>query len=197
MSQNYSIDRDLKVIAKMGDTFNHYVLSDMLYMSVEGGIFSSVNMPQLTIGAFLLRLRRLNQLRDALNSSQEATLDKALSQYDAVRKEWTLHYEEKMEREAQSRLKAMSNFFRECRENIKTCSSAYLVEASRRTIIEELVIALDEQRVESAHLKSRIQHTDNELRSWVTTGEFLWSDMLLPLYPQERFWWLYGRPNAD
>ena len=196
MSQNYSIDRDLKVIAKMGETFNHYVLSDMLYMSVEGGIFSSVNMPQLTIGSFLLRLRRLNQLRDAMNVTQQAILDKALAQHDAVRKEWTVHYEEKMEREAQSRLKAMGEFFRECRENIKTCSSAYLVEASRRTVIEELVIVLDEQGVESGNLKSRIQHTDNELRSWVTAGEFLWSDMLLPIYPQERFWWLYGRPES-
>ena len=102
-----------------------------------------------------------------------------------------------MEREVQSRLKAMGEFFRDCRESIKLCSGAYLVEAMRRTIIQELMIALDEQGVESGNLKFKLQHTDNELRSWVTAGEFLWSDRLLPLYPQESFWWLYGRPEPD
>ncbi len=113
MSTEYSIDRDLKEIAKMGETLKHYVLSDMLYMSVEGGIFSSKGMPQLTTGAFLLRLRRLNQFRDEMNGVQQATLDKATAQYQAVRNEWTVHYEEKMEREALSRLNSLGEFFRD------------------------------------------------------------------------------------
>lgn len=197
MSTEYSIDRDLKEIAKMGETLKHYVLSDMLYMSVEGGIFSSKGMPQLTTGAFLLRLRRLNQFRDEMNGVQQATLDKATAQYQAVRNEWTVHYEEKMEREALSRLNSLGEFFRDCRENKKSCSGAYRTEALRRTIIQELIIALTAQGFDSGQVTSRATHTDNELRTWVTTGDFIWSDKLMSVYPRETFWWLYGQIEAE
>lgn len=193
MSSKYSIDRDLKEIAKMGEILNHYVLSDMLYMSIEGGLFSSRDMPQMTTGAFLLRLRRLNHFRDEMNGVQQATLDKAVAQHHAIRNEWTVHYEQKMEREAQSRVKSLAEFFRDCRENVKSCSSAYRTEALRRTIIQELIMALDEQGFDSQAVKLRVNHTDNELRSWVTDGEFIWSDKLVSVYPKERFWWLYAR----
>jgi len=193
MSSRYSIDRDLKEIAKMGETLQHYVLSDMLYMSIEGGLFGSRDMPQITMGAFLLRLRRLNQFRDEMNGVQQATLDKAIAQHNAVRNEWTVHYEQKMEREAESRLKLLAEFFRDCRDNVKECSDAYRVEALKRTIVQELVMALDEQGYESQAVKSRVYHTDKELRGWVTDGEFIWSDKLMSVYPKERFWWLYGR----
>lgn len=197
MSTKYSIDRDLKEIAKMGETLKHYVLSDTLYMSVDGGLFSSKNMPQLTIGAFLLRLRRLTEFRNEMSGVQQAILDKAVVQHNEVRKEWTVHYEQKMAREALSRLKAMAEFFRECRESIKTCSGAYLIEALRRTIIEELVMALDEQGAESQNVNSTVHHTDNELRTWVMAGDFIWSEKLAAVYPKESFWWLYGRPESD
>lgn len=197
MSTNYSIDRDLKEIAKMGNTLQTYVLSDQLYMSVDGGLFSSKNMPQLTTGAFLLRLRRLTQFRDEMNGVQQTILDKAIAQHNEVQNEWTVHYGQKMEREVLSRLKAMTEFFRDCRESIQTCSGAYPIEALRRTIIQELLMVLDEQGVDSPDVTSRTHHTDNELRTWVVAGDFIWAEKLASVYPKESFWWLYGHPESE
>jgi len=197
MSAEYSIDRDLNELVKMSETLKDYVLSEMLYMSVEGGLFGSEGMPQLTTGAFLLRLRRLNHFRDEMNGTQQATLDKAIDHYNAVREEWTVHYEQKMVREALSRLKMIAEFFRECRENKNACWDAYPIEALRRTIIQELIIALDDQEIDFQDVITLAKQTDNELRTWVTMGDFTWSDELMPVYPKETFWWLYGQVEAE
>lgn len=197
MSKNYSIETDLKELSKMGDALEKYIPSDELYMSVGGGgFFSASSMPQLTTGAFLLRLRRLNQLRGELTSAQQATLDKATAQHDSVRKEWAVHYEKKAVREALSRLKSMNEFFRECRESMKLCANAYPTEAQRRTIIQELLIAMDEYGFDKHEVVTQVHRTDGELRSWIQSGEFIWDDTLKSVYPLSTFWWLYGRPDA-
>lgn len=196
MSNAYSIDKDLKEIAKMGDQLETYIPSDELYMSVGGGLFGSGNMPQLTTGSFLLRMRRLNQLRDEMTGVQQATLDKAIAQYSEVTEEWAVHHEKKMVKEALSRLKAMNEFFRECRESMRTCANAYPVEAQRRTIVQELIIAMNDANMDMQEVITQSHQTDGELRRWITAGEFIWSDMLQIAYPRETFWWLYGRPDA-
>lgn len=197
MSSNYSIERDLKEVEKMGNAIKRYLPSDELYMSVGGGFFGSGNMPQLTTGVFLLRLRRLNYFRDELSSVQSATLDKAMAQYQEARSEWAIHTEKKMIREGLSRLKAMNEFFRECRDSMKTCANSYSPEAIRRTIVQELIIAMDDQGVDSHEVVTQTHSVDAELRRWITKGDFIWSDKLEPVYPRDSFWWLYGRPDAS
>lgn len=196
MSSKYTIEQDMKELSTMGDNLAQYIPGDELYMGVGGGFFGS-NMPKLTLGAFLMRLRRLNQLRDSLSPVQQAELDKAMTQHDQVRKEWTVHYEKKLTWEAQSRLKAMEEFFRECRENMKTCANAYSPEASRRTIVQELLIAMEKYGVNTHQVITQAHQTDAELRRWITAGDFIWSDELQPIYPRDTFWWLYGHPEAE
>ncbi len=197
MSKNYSLEKDLKELAKMGDSIEKYVPSNELYMSVGGGgFFSASNMPQLTTGAFLLRLRRLTHFRDQMTSVQEATLDKAIVQHDSVRKEWAVHYEKKAIREGLSRLKSMNEFFRECRDSMKLCANAYPTEALRRTIVQELVMAMDDYGYDKHEVITQTHKTDGELRRWITAGEFIWSETLQAVYPQDSFWWLYGRPDS-
>lgn len=195
MSSNYSLDRDLKELAKMADAIKQYMHSDDLYMSVGGGFFGSSNMPQLTTGVLLLRIRRLNHFRDQMNASQIATLDKALEQYETARTEWAVHAEKKMVREGMSRLKAMNEFFRECRDSMKTCHNVYLPEALRRTLVQELLIAMDAQGLDTHEVITQSHKVDSELRRWVTAGDFIWSEELKPVYPADTFWWLYGRPD--
>src|SRR3990172_2368406 len=115
VSEKYSIDRDLKETEAMAGALASYVRSDELYGRVgSGGMFAGRDMPSLTVGALLMRLRRLNALRDEMTDSQVARLKKAESQHGAVSNEWRRHYQQKMLREANSRLDAMSAFFDEC-----------------------------------------------------------------------------------
>lgn len=197
MSTSYSIERDLKEIAQMGDALQSYVPSDELYVSVSGGLFGGRDLPQLTIGAFLLRMRRLSYFQDELTGVQEATLSKAIAQYDEVRQEWAVHHEKKVNREVLSRLKMMTAFFRECRDSMRSCASAYPVEAQRRTIVQELIIGMDDYDLDTHEVTTALHMTDGELRKYVTAGDFIWDAKLQPVYPRDTFWWLYGQPDSE
>ena len=196
MSFNYSLKRDLEELAQMGDKLHEYILGDALYMPVSGGFFRSSSTPQLTTGAFLLR-RRLSQLRDELDAAAQAQLDATLAQHDDIQREWRMHYEKKLQQEVDSRLKTMVAFFRECSESPRDCAAAYPVEAMRRTIVQEIMLAMDEFGYDKRELLPKVPHCDSGLRRYFRSGEFIWSSPLEPVYPREIFWWLYGTPAAN
>jgi uncharacterized membrane-anchored protein YhcB (DUF1043 family) len=193
MSSNYSLEKDLKEAKAMADGLASYVRGDSLYGNAGGGIFSS--MPSLTVGALVMRLRRLDALRDQMQDRQQKTLDSAIDTYDNVIREWRHHYEQKILREMDSRLDAMRSFFKECAESERQCASVYRPEQLRRTIVQELLRESDSQNIAiSDTLKNKVRSTDKSLRGFFRPAEFEWSEMLQPVYSEDEFWWLYQRP---
>lgn len=190
--QNYSIDRDLKEAEAMAKALAPYVRVETLYGSVGGGFFNK--MPSLTIGSLLLRLRRLNVLKDEMTSAQRSQLLEIESMNRSVYNEWRMHYETKMVREANSRLDAMKHYFDECNSNPKLCASVYRPEAFRRTVVEEIIIEMEHLRVESAELHTKKRATDSKLRGYVRPANFLWDARLQLAYEERVFWWLYQHP---
>ena len=195
MSENYSIDRDIEEVEAMAKALPNYVRQDMLYGSVgSGGLFSSGDMPSMTIGALLMRMRRLHVLHDHLDEKQLARLRKVEHRNEEVREEWRFHCEQKILREANSRLDAMLPFFSEYRKNPDFGAQVYKPEALRRTIVQELFIVIEEYRLENADLKKKMQAIDGQLRGCVGKSNFIWAAILQPAYPEATFWWLYRRP---
>lgn len=193
---SYSAAQDLKEAQAMADGLEEYVRGTELYGRASG-FFSLSQMPSLTVGALRMRLRRLAALRDQLSGEQAAQLDGVAFEHERTRREWRRHYDEKMEREARSRLKAMDTFFEELRDSPRIAASSYLPEAMRRTIVEELIIAMREADLNAEEIVREARGVDARLRRWVTPGDFLWSGVLSPVYPQAQFWWLYSRPNVQ
>ena len=107
-----------------------------------------------------------------------------------------MHYEKKLMREAQSRLKLMVAFFRDCSESPRDCAAAYPVEATRRTIVQEILLAMDEFAYVKSELLPKVKHADHALRRYLRMGEFIWAPQLEAVYARCNFWWLYGRPDA-
>lgn len=201
MSNSYDIDRDLQEASAMVNGLEHYVHQDALYGSVGGmGFFAASNMPSLTTGALLMRIRRLQVLDDAgeLSDKQRDRLQKIVAAHGKVYRENRTHYEAKLLREAKSRLKAMSQFFEECHASPRACAQNYRPEALRRTIAQEAIIALDESGVEmDAELKQVKNQMDSRLRQYAAEPtDFLLDEALKEAYPQETFWWLYHRPRT-
>lgn len=195
MSDTYSFERDLKEAEAMVNVLESYVRQDDLYGTV-GGMFGSGNMPSLTVGALLMRLRRLDVLRDELDPGQQARLDAAMAQKNAVAEEWNLHYRGKIERESKSRLDAMRAFFDECRSNPRQCAGIYKPEALRRTIVQELLLVMEDTGMEADdELNTRLHMIDQSLHRWLIPADFLWSSRLEAAYPKETFWWLYQHPS--
>ncbi|MCE2473051.1 MAG: hypothetical protein J4G18_14405 [Anaerolineae bacterium] len=195
MSAKYELERDLSQLERMTENLPDYLLGDALYMPV-GGFFRASTMPQLSLGALLLRRRRLTQLRSSLKRAQASRLDAALRQHDQAQAEWTLHYEKKLKQEAPSRLKVMRAFFADCSESPRDCAPAYPVEALRRSLVQEILLAMDEFGYDKGELSAPVQQTDAALRRILHAGDFIWSERLAAVYPREAFWWLYGSPAA-
>src|SRR5215213_5031683 len=100
----YSIDKDLNEAQKMADALSEYVRGTELYGHTGGGFFGSGDNPALTVGALLLRLRRLNAIQGKLTSEQHRQLKTIQDRFEQTRNEWRLHYEGKLLKEANSRL---------------------------------------------------------------------------------------------
>jgi hypothetical protein len=196
MSSRYSLERDLDELERMVERLDDYLLGDAMYLPAGGGYFRGASSPQMTIGALLLRRRRLATLRAKLKRADGFRLDNALAQHDGLQREWTLHYEKKLQREVPMRIKVMAGFFRECGENPRDCAGAYPVEALRRTIVGEILMAMTEYSYDKRDVEAAVRPADQALRRILHAGGFIWSPQLEPVYPRDDFWWLYGSPDA-
>lgn len=192
MSSNYDIRTDLKEAIAMADNLESYVRGTELYGHAGGGFFSQ--MPSLTIGALVMRLRRLDSLRGDLNDAQTKDLDTALAQWENTRDEWRVHYENKVVREAESRIDSMRTFFRECGDSRVNCHNNYRPEILKRTIVQELVREMNALNMSNEDATDKISAADSQLHSYMEADVFQWSEELKTLYPNDEFWWLYQKP---
>ncbi len=194
--KNYAIAQDLKEAQAMVDGLDNYVRHDQLYGSI-GGLFSGGNMPSLTIGALLMRLRRLYMFEAQMSGEQRGQLEAITHKHETVRKEWRLHYDAKMLREANSRLDAMAHFFEECSSDPRLCARVYLPEVQRRTVVEEILIAMRELGMEDAELSKKVRGVDGRLRRFTQPAPFVWDSALKPVYSETQFWWMYSHPPLE
>lgn len=189
----YSIDRDLAETKALAENLVPYIYGDQIYGSISG-MFGSGTMPSLTVGGLLMRLDRLHALEGEMSDAQKAQLAAADAQHESVRKEWTVHYNNKLAAEAASRVKVIQQFLGECKDNPKNCAQNYPPEANRRTIIEALVRAMQHSSSLPDDLSATIRAVDAGLRSMTEPSEFILSAALQAAYPQSEYWWLYVRP---
>jgi hypothetical protein len=185
--QNYSIERDLKELQTMTAALVPYVYEDELYGRV------GMNMPSLTLGVVLLRLHRLRARANRLTPEQLSILEQAEGQTQSVRREWTSHFEKKLIREAEARMRDILTYLREAKESPRSGDNGYLLEAVRRTIVQELLDAMPEaqRRTEQA----KVAEVDSGLRRSLYDSDFIWAKDLEPVYPASIYWWLYKRPH--
>ena len=195
--QNYNIFNDLHELQQMTQSLKGYLRRDDLYGTIGGGIFTGGSSPNFTIGTVLLRLRRIQALASMLDERRLNQLATAQEQHDTVQANNTDRYLKRMAREANSRLDAMKRFFEECRDDPRLCPRIYNPEAFRRTVVAELLAALETTGYESAELTQKRSATDKRLRGYVQASAFIWDDTLAPVYPEREFWWLYHAPPSQ
>jgi hypothetical protein len=191
----YDLARDLREAQAMANALVPYVHEDALYGRVGGrGLFSASAMPSLTIGALLMRVRRLRALEARLSAPERETLKAVEAQIESVRQTWTLHFSEKLVKEANSRLRAIEQYFKECEDDPRLCAGAYLPEALRRTIVQEIAAALESYDLPVTDLQRSMRLVDGKLRRHTEPSAFIWAAALQPVYPDPPFWWLYAKP---
>lgn len=192
MSSSYKVTNDLNEAKAMVDSLEDYVRGEELYGHADGGFFSK--MPSLTVGALVMRLRRLEALRSTLKPAQVQDLDSALNKWESVRKDWMLHYEQKVVQEIESRLNSMQTFFRECADSMQNCENNYRPEIQKRTIVQELLTEMDALKLDKSDITDLVDTADSKLRGYMRPDEFQWASELEAVYPKNEYWWLYQKP---
>ena len=83
-----------------------------------------------------------------------------------------------MEREAHSRLDSMQRFFEECARDPASCAQNYGPEVLRRTITQEILLAMEIDDIHSAELDDKVKVVDRKLRVQVKESDFVWDEQL-------------------
>ncbi|GAB1420679.1 hypothetical protein MASR2M15_07900 [Anaerolineales bacterium] len=191
---HYSIEQDLTELKGMLIGLEDYIQGNQLYGNSGHGAFGSGNLPSLTIGSLLLRMRRLSEFQSEMTDKELNTFNNLRASYQEIHQRWKNLMEAKMEHEINSRLDTMQAYFKESIENPALGASAYPTEAQRRTITQELLRILDQTGIDKKPLLRKAQQMDSKLKQFVQVKGFIWDDRLKEVYPADEFWWLYIRP---
>lgn len=190
------LKRDLAIMRAMAADLGDYLNSSSTHWTMATG---RGDMPPLTIGGYLMRRRRLAALGRLLQAGESEALVSANHMFDSQAKDWLVQFESKMLAEMGDRMREWSIYLRDLAASTRlaadTARYAYL--ADTRVVLEELVDTLQRSPYRlPVHIPADIAALDSRLRLHWAEGEFVWSSVWLPAYPQDRFWWLYGHPAA-
>ena len=196
MESNATLDleRDLLIVEAIVFDLRPYLLSTVLYWPLTAPTGSLTLLPRGTLGGLLLRLHRLDALRERLSGGQAQRLGTAHAAVSEQLGSWRVQAEDKAMREMSSRLHAWDAFLEECEDNPARYDPEYPTQAEGRTVID-LLIAFARRAAEQRSFSARLAAVDRRLREIAAESDFVWDPAMIPAFPHERFWWLYMRPR--
>ncbi len=186
------LERDLQIAEAMAADLKPYFLSNILYWSLNTSSREGYVFPKGTLGGLLIRLHRLDALRDSLSIEQSDRLQEAQAQTHEQINRWVVQAEEKALLEITARLRAWEEFLTEYGKNPRNHGDEYATQAEGRTILEFL-INLAGKAINGQGITRRLLLIDQRLRKFGEAGPFIWDEALIPAFPQKTYWWLYLR----
>jgi len=184
-----NIDQELRILKTMTENLTTYLYGDEVYGNL------GKNFPQLTIGAVLMRLYRLETIADDLSPSQQNDVHELRQKLEAARYEWQNHYKEKIKREIIARLNTISWFLDDCADSPASCTSGWPSAAEKRTIVAHLVDEAKNLDAYELELRAQVSDADTRFRGFYKKGPFIWDERLQVAYSSAEFWWLYSQTN--
>ena len=155
-----------------------YLLSNELYWPVSA---RGYDLPRLTIGGLLLAQTRLEAHRERI--------EPLVTQLETVRSKWRVAWETKAGREFQSRFGLWSNYLADYRQRPERYADAYPHEVRYRVMLH----LLQGEMSTSPPEQEGLIRLDGVLRTSLSPGEFIWDADLIPGFPPEVYWYLYGK----
>ncbi|MFO7537855.1 MAG: hypothetical protein R6X32_07320 [Chloroflexota bacterium] len=184
---------DLEVIETMAEKMDAYLDSDSLFWNMGPGI------PALTLGGFLMRQYRLDALKDKLTAAEQERFLAAAQQVNGILAERVVAFEKKAHHEIESRLRQWQEYLRDrdwesSPRQMKAHQQRYATAVEARAMLAALTETLQTPPYQlDKQVPQRLESLDQRQRGQWQDGEFVWTEGLEPAYPQDEFWWLYGR----
>jgi hypothetical protein len=168
-----------------------YLLSSDIYWTIGASPPAGEQpFPQLTLGGMLLTRERL------ACSKLEQTIAREFEQVDreleAMLTHWKVALGHKAGHEFRARLKLWRDYLEDLREQPENHIDRFAYEVQRRVMLDLLRrIASDIPKAEIDLLEA----LDKLLKLLLEPGEFTWSKRCQAAFPQQNYWYLYGKPR--
>ena len=144
--------------------------------------------PMLTLEGMLLAMQRMRACsRGMAEQHEEETISLRL---DVAHTRWRVAWEKKAQRGFMARLTMWLNFLEEYQERPEEHADRYRHEVRLRVFLE--ILGENLSRYDS-RLVERLVRLDIELKTILIPGDFIWDDVIQTAFPEERYWYLYGR----
>jgi hypothetical protein len=187
---DYNLNNDVRAAAAIAGALVPYIYENELYGALPG------TLPRITVGGLIMRLNRLDAIRVLLTPDQATALDTAHKQFDAARKEWAVHYEEKLDRELTARIRMVSQAIRDWVNEPRRAPDVYPSDIEKRVMIEGLTAEAEASHTLTEQQRNLITGIDTRIRTLTDPSGFIWDQRLLVAYPKERYWYLYAEPRG-
>jgi len=184
-----SPEYDLRYLKAGIEQLESYLLSSDVYWSIgTRAPAGETPYPQLTIGGLLLaRLRAQSSIK---TSSQQVELEELSGRLNDLRTRWRVAWEGKASKEFPARLNLWKNFLEEYRANPETQYDRYKYEVTRRVMLQ--LLGAETDNIPQAQ-RDLLASLDLLLHTVLVSCEFIWDVSLAASFPQEQYWYLYGR----
>ena len=183
---------DLAVVAAEVDELEEYIIKGDVYRTLRVQTPSGTQMVQMSGGDLLARLYRLEAVREQLPPEQRSRAkDLALAARSTIYSLRT-RFHDLLKREVKTRLDSLNWFLDDVMGDPKRARVEYPYEIRNRQRIQLMVEELAENM--SPELKQQIARVDDRIRLIAKPAGFLWDAHLEPIFPRERYWYMYVSP---
>jgi len=184
-----SFDYDLRYLKAGVEELESYLLSEHLFWSLDAKTEANEPVfPNLTLGNLLLTEARLKGRH--LTLEQEAQLGAVLPKLEQVRSHWRVAWSKKAEHSVQNRLNMWNNFIDEYTRAPEANADRYPYEVQRRVMLHLLMKEADNLPEAVSELLARL---DALVKTFIIRGDFIWEAELKDGFPEDTYWYLYGR----
>lgn len=191
INEHQVLQRDLKILEQMATEMEAYLISDSMHWTM-----AERDMPRLTIGGYLMRQQRLSILRNYLQPEEQARLDVAIKHFNQTLVEKVVRFEHWAHQELHAFLSEWTCYLRSLTKYKELAVNRYAGKVDTRVVITAVIDKLLETPYRlDPQIPKEVAVLDQSLcRHW-QVGRFVWEPVWRPAYPQEKYWWLYGKPD--
>lgn len=176
----------------MVEEFTNYLNSDVLYWPMF-----KADYPQMTLGGYLMRQRRLHILSYLLTDSEQVELKQIVTQFGDINIDRKALLMKKAIEELHTRVNQWREHLQEYWDSEIVEEQYFATDVEVRTIITDLIFGLGIDLYQlGKNLLYQIDSLDDELRVNWQEGDFTWPVEWILAYGKGDCWWHYGMPDV-
>lgn len=191
-SREEVLESDLTIFVVLVEHLPDYLASESIDWRLRDQM---PEMPKLTIGGCLMRQQRLHRLAALLTPQQQERLQAANDRLGHLMGHNVVRFEQKTHQELRARLREWLDCLRAMQWHRGEEKCYYEDKVDTRVVVAAIVAQMQQSPFQlEADVPVEVEMLDNNLRQRWQTGSFLWHEVWRNAYPQEVYWYLYGRP---